>query len=296
LSEALQKILITDLFESTQKDLSDICTEKERAIVSNGVIRAIHNLDLTPELITSGVSVYRFLGVLGESLAEYHGDKALLALPLEIHGYLNKLESEMNLYAEAIESCFASVLTRGDGRTNILGRPLKQILWDLNLSPTKAQSSAFLSSSELIAWPHNLSSPLSTSDGELPKAFDFLSEYSPLFSCYSVFQMRDLDSLTKTTGRHIIVSNHEMLSKHQAAAGLFISLNRLCKIMTNGDELRGITIATFGSKMGQILILSWQPGYIMIGESNWGPGLLNLMAEQICRRLSEPSHESAYRD
>ncbi|MFQ5977485.1 MAG: hypothetical protein ACE5OZ_05065 [Candidatus Heimdallarchaeota archaeon] len=296
LSEALQKILITDLFESTQKDLSDICTEKERAIVSNGVIRAIHNLDLTPELITSGVSVYRFLGVLGESLAEYHGDKALLALPLEIHGYLNKPESEMNLYAEAIESCFASVLTRGDGRTNILGRPLKQILWDLNLSSTKAQPSSFPSSSELIEWPHNLSSPLDTSDGELPKAFDFLSEYSPLFSCYSVFQMRDLDSLTKATGRHIIVSNHEMLSKHQAAAGLFISLNRLCKIMTNGDELRGITIATFGSKMGQILILSWQPGNIMIGESNWGPGLLNLMAEQICRRLSEPSHESTNED
>jgi hypothetical protein len=76
-----------------------------------------------------------------------------------------------------------------------------------------------------------------------------------------------------------------MIATHRAAGGLFLGLSQLSKAMTRGEELRDITIATFGSEMGQILILSWFPGFIMVGESNRGPGLLNILAEQIYKRL-----------
>jgi hypothetical protein len=285
MAEALQKILLTDLFENTQDDLSDLCTEKERAVVSDGVIRAIHNLDLTPELITTAMGVYNYLGTLGNLLTEYHGDKALLALPLEIHGHLSNSKSEMALYVEAIESCFASVLTSGEGRTSVLGRPLKQILWDLNLNRKKKQSASHSSSTGRLLWPADLSLPCDTAAAILKGAVEVISEYSHLFSCYSVFRMFDHKSTKQFSENDTLTSDPSMNDKHQAAAGLFINLSRLCKIMTDGDELQDVTIATFGSKMGQILILSWLPGYIMISESNRGPGLLNIMAEKICRRL-----------
>ncbi len=286
LAEALQKILLTDLYKTTEDDLSDLCTEKELAIVSDGgSIRAIHNLDLTAGLVTAVKAVHWHLETLGKFIVNNYGDEALLALPLEIHGHLDNPSSEMNLYVEAIESCFANVLTSGDGRTNILGRPLKRILWDLNLDQKRFPLDTPQKAADFLWWPSDLSTPYTFSADMLQESFELLSEYSHLFSSYSVFKISEYDPEKSNSGDHALASHADMIATHRAAGGLFLGLSQLSKAMTSGEELRDITIATFGSEMGQILILSWFPGYIMVGESNRGPGLLNILAEQIHTRL-----------
>ncbi len=280
IANSLRKILLTDLCETAQNDLSTTCLETEKGFISDGAVRAIYNLDLTSELVDTSINVRGYLSCFSESLAKL--DYAFLALPIEIHGHIRR--EKRIFYLESIENCYACILTEGYGRTGSLARPIKQILWDLNLKNTVERKMDCSHSKKGLTWPDELSN-LTRVRKSITEYISCIKAYINLFSDYTIFHIQN-DSKNNQVNQILLTNDSKKQQKHQTIAGLFINLSLLSKRM-NGGELRDIIInMPSGSDMNLFLCLSWQPGFILVCESTQEIGFLGLLAEEMFLHLT----------
>ena len=119
--EDIRKLLITEIDRELNGRYSAICTEKESSVISDGAIRAIHNVIVKPQLV--------------EDLGELHRLCTLL-LPfitgttIEVHGKTSKLRQ---LFMLSLENTISITFTTERGRIGEISRPIRDLLWEFSL-------------------------------------------------------------------------------------------------------------------------------------------------------------------
>ena len=212
----IKKILLTRIDNIIQDRISAICTDKETVIVSDGTVRAIHNIVLTPEIISLVNKIPFLLKNYSEELKK-HGT-FFDALPIEIHG---KTPSKQQFYLIAIENNFILAFSSGKGRLGSLFRSFREILWDLDIQGSQRTT---LNIPTFIT--HYEEKSASFADNQfLNLSFDILTNFSPIISNASL--LRCACDLSKIES--VRLSNINAGKKHAFICTIFSIVHESCE-------------------------------------------------------------------
>ena len=272
----IKKILMTRIDNIIQDRISAICTDKETVIVSDGTVRAIHNIVLTPEIISLVNRVPHLLKSYSDQLKAY--GTFFDALPIEVHG---KTNSNQQFYLIAIENNFIMAFSSGKGRLGSLFRSFREILWDLNLQEP-LDSSHDLSA---ITLDYNDVSEEWKDNKFLDKSQKILKNFSPIVNNISLLRCNcdtgKIESLKLT--------DKEAGKKHALVCSVFTIIHQLCE-----KSFRTPLVQMVLSQHGfNSIALKWAVNsennrtLFMVGDSVRGVGLLKLMGDQILEHRTE---------
>ena len=272
----IKKILMTRIDNKIQDRISAICTDKETVIVSDGTIRAIHNIVLTPEIISLVNKVPHLLKSYSDQLKQY--GTFFDALPIEVHG---KTSSNQQFYLIAIENNFIMAFSSGKGRLGSLFRSFREMLWDLNLQ-------------ESLDTTYNIPSfsmNYRDKSGEfvdskfLDLSFEILKNFSPIINNMSLLRcdcdMTRVDSLRLT--------DKEAGRKHALVCSVFTVIHQLSEKLFRLPLIQ-VVLSQHGFNS---IALRWAVSkkhnntLIMVGDSVRGVGLLKLVGDQILEHKTE---------
>ncbi len=266
----IKKILLTRIDNIVQDRISAICTDKETVIVSDGTIRAIHNIVLTPEIISLVNKIPFILKNYGEELKKY--GTFFDALPIEIHG---KTSSNQQFYLIAIEKNFILAFSSGKGRLGSLFRSFREILWDLDIlgsQQTTESTPRFVTHYEDKSGSFNDNLYLNTS-------FEILTNFSPIISNASL--LRCACDLSKIESMRLTDVNAG--KKHAYICATFSIIHEICERLFR-TSLIELVLSQHGFNS---IALKWamssskNTALFMVGDSIRGVGLLKLVGDQI---------------
>ncbi|WP_455464303.1 hypothetical protein [Candidatus Hodarchaeum mangrovi] len=263
----IKKVLLTEIDSSIQTIVSEMCTEKETVVISDGTIRAVHNLILSPEIIS-------LVNQIHSLIIDYEGELKISgtffdALPIEIHG---KTYNNQQFYLIAIENNFVIAFSSGKGRLGSLFRIFREILWEMNVRNAfkpKVHISRYKTTIEnaIDLFPDN---------DYINASFEFLKGYSPIVTDVSLLKC----SNNKVTA--LRSSNEQIIKKHAFICQIYKETNHLCTRLFR-TSLVQIVMSQHGSNT---IALEWAKNstndisLFMVGDSTKGVGLLKLVSEQ----------------
>ena len=272
----IKKILMTKIDNKIQDRISAICTDKETVIVSDGTVRAIHNIVLTPEIISLVNKIPHLLKSYGDQLKEY--GTFFDALPIEVHG---KTSSNQQFYLIAIENNFIMAFSSGKGRLGSLFRSFREMLWDLNLK--ESQDTTYNIPSFSIRYQDKSDEIV---DSEfLDLSFEILKNFTPIINNISILRcdcdMASVDSLKLT--------DREAGRKHALVTTVFTVIHQICEKLFRSPLIQ-IVLSQHGFNS---IALRWvvssklNNALFMVGDSVRGVGLLKLVGDQILEHKTE---------
>jgi hypothetical protein len=272
----IKKILMTRVDNIIQDRISEVCTDKETVIVSDGTIRAFHNIVLTPEIISTVNKIPFLLKKYTDQLKQF--GTFFDALPIEVHG---KIQSNQQLYLIAIENNFILAFSSGKGRLGSLFRTFREILWDLNIQTT--DDTALYIPSFPVNYQEN--TDYLVSNQFLNYSFEILKSFSPIISNASLLRcdcnMSKIESLR--------LSDKKAGGKHGYMSVLFTLIHKLCQKLFRTSLIQ-IVISQHGFNS---IALRWtatsseKTALYMVGDSVRGVGLLKLVGDQILEQKTE---------
>jgi len=272
----IKKILLTRIDNKIQDRISAICTDKETVIVSDGTVRAIHNIVLTPEIISLVNKIPHLLKSYSDQLKIY--GTFFDALPIEVHG---KTDSNQQFYLIAIENNFIMAFSSGKGRLGSLFRSFREILWDLNIQGSLDTSYHVPSFSinyqdKTNEWVGNKFLDLS---------FEILKNFSPIINNISLLRC----NCDTTRIESLRLADKEAGRKHALICSVFTIIHQLCE-----KSFRTPLIQMVLSQHGfNSIALKWVASskynntLFMVGDSVRGVGLLKLVGDQILEHKTE---------
>lgn len=267
----IKKVILTQIDNTTQDRISEVLTEKEKTvIVSDGTIRAFHNVSLSPEIISLVSQISSLLRDWGEEIKA--SGTFFDTIPLEIHA---KTLNKQQFYLLAIENTFILAVSSGKGRLGSLLRVFREILWDLNLQSSLAPGTSvprfrvqFRDASKLF--PNNQF---------LDKSFAVLKGFRPIITEVSIIRCacdrRVLDVLRTTTPSGA--------RRHALVCQIFSVLHNIAKILSKAT-LRQLVLSHH--IMNSLVLRIAQnsdrnASLFLVGDSFRGVGLLKLVSEQL---------------
>jgi hypothetical protein len=268
--ENIKKILLTKIDNRVQNLISEICTDKETVIVSDGTVRAVHNIVLLPDIISLVNQIPLLLRDYTEELKAY--GTFFDALPIEIHG---RTYSNQQFYLIAIENNFILAFSSVKGRLGSLFRIFREILWDLNIKSALNPKSYIT----------RFSTDIEDISAKFPKiqylddSFELLKSYHPIITDGSL--IRCTHDLRKIEA--IRTSSKKVISKHAFVCRIFTVVNQL-SLHIFRTRLIQLVFSQHGSNT---IALMWATNsskdvfLFMVGDSTRGVGLLKLVSEQI---------------
>ncbi len=271
----IRKVLLTKIDNVLQDRISEICTEKETVIVSNGTIRAIHNIVLSPNIISL---VNQLPSILQNYESELKSYEAFFdSLPIEIHG---KTYSNQQFYLIYIGNIFILAFSSGKGRLGSLFRFFREILWDLNLQ------SAFQQQPKISRYTSVLKDGKSVypQNHYLNKSFELLKSFQPIITDVSLFRCN------KSYVETLRTSSVHTRKKHAQVCQIFMAINHLSLRLFHTDLLQ-IVMSQHGSNT---IALKWASdsandvSLFMVGDSTKGVGLLKLVGDQVLDYRTAP--------
>ncbi|MFX0212217.1 MAG: hypothetical protein ACFFDT_39960 [Candidatus Hodarchaeota archaeon] len=266
----IKKVLLTRIDNNIQNLISEICTDQETVVVSDGTtIRAVHNIVLSPDFISLINEIPSLLRDYGEELKAF--GTFFDALPIEIHGKTGNQQ----LYLITIENNFILAFSSGKGRLGSLFRFFREILWDLNIQ-NASLSDTHISKYRTVITDKSHSFP---QNQYLDISFELLKSYKPIVTDTSILrcssELKTVEIL-RTTSSNII-------KKHAFICQIFNLIDQLC-IRLFRTSLIKIVLSQHGSNT---IALLWgvnsekNVSLFMVGDSPKGVGLLKLVSEQI---------------
>jgi hypothetical protein len=272
----IKKILMTRIDNIIQDRISAICTDKETVIVSDGTVRAIHNIVLTPEIISLVNKIPYLLKSYSEQLKVY--GTFFDALPIEVHG---KTNSNQQFYLIAIENNFIMAFSSGKGRLGSLFRSFREILWDLNLQESLDTTSIIPGFS--IDYQDKTNELVDNKFLNL--SFEILNNFTPIVNNISL--LRCNSDTTKVESLRL--ADREAGKKHALVCSIFTVIHQLCE-----KSFRTPLIQMVLSQHGfNSIALKWVVSskhnntLFMVGDSVRGVGLLKLVGDQILEHKTE---------
>ena len=272
----IKKILLTRIDNIIQDRISAICTDRETVIVSDGTIRAIHNIVLTPEIISLVNKIPHLLKSYSDQLKLY--GTFFDALPIEVHG---KTNSNQQFYLIAIENNIIMAFSSGKGRLGSLFRSFREILWDLNLQ--ESLDTTYHVPSFSINYEDKSNEGVENKFLDL--SFEILKNFTPIINNISLLRCNcdttKVESLKLTDGgagkkNALICSVFTMI--HQICEKLFRT--PLIQIVLSQHGFNSIALRwAVSSKHNNTLF--------MVGDSVRGVGLLKLVGDQILEHKTE---------
>lgn len=264
----IKKVLLTEIDSTIQSIISEMCTEQETVVISDGTIRAVHNLILSPEIISLVNQIHSLIVDYEEELKL--SGTSFDALPIEIHG---KTYNDHQFYLIAIENNFIIAFSNGKGRLGSLFRIFREILWEMNVRNAfkpKVRISRYKTSVE------NATNLFSDND-YINASFEILKGYYPIITDVS---------LLKCTNSKVIalrLSSKQITRKHAFVCQIYKEINHLCTRLFR-TSLVQIVMSQHGSNT---IVLEWAKNstnnvsLFMVGDSTKGVGLLKLVSEQV---------------
>jgi len=272
----IKKILMTRIDNIIQDRISAICTDKETVIVSDGTVRAIHNIVLTPEIISLVNKIPHLLKSYSDQLKLY--GTFFDALPIEVHG---KTNSNQQFYLIALENNFIMAFSSGKGRLGSLFRSFREILWDLNLQ--ESLDTTYHVPSFSINYQNK--SDECVENKFLNISFEILKNFTPIINNISLLRCNcdtlKIDSLKLT--------DSEAGKKHALVCSVFTVIHQLCEKLFQTNLIQ-IVLSQHGFNS---IALRWamsskhNNSLFMVGDSLRGVGLLKLVGDQILEHKTE---------
>ena len=266
----IKKILMTRIDNIIQDRISAICTDKETVLVSDGTIRALHNIVLTPEIISLVNKIPFVIRKYGDQLKQY--GTFFDALPIEVHG---DTQSNQQFYLIAIENNFILAFSSGKGRLGSLFRSFREILWDLNLQVTTSPVSQIPLYS--ISYQEKTDSYLNNQF--LDSSFEILKYFSPIITNASLLKCdHNISSIEAFK-----LTDPKAGEKHGYMCAVYSIIHKLSKRLFR-TSLTQLVISQHGFNS---IALQWvenstkDTGLFMVGDSIRGVGLLKLVGNQI---------------
>ncbi|MHA1974692.1 MAG: hypothetical protein ACTSW1_16975 [Candidatus Hodarchaeales archaeon] len=264
----IKKVLLTEIDSSIQNIISEICTEKETVIVSDGTIRAVHNLVLSPQLISIVHQIHSLIVGYEEELKR--SGTFFDALPIEIHG---KTYSEHQFYLVAIENNFIIAFSSGKGRLGSLYRMFREILWEMNVR------NAFKPKIRISRYKTLLEDSTNLFPGNrfIEASFELLRRYTPIITDVSLIRCN------KGLVDVIRSSDMDATRKHAFVCQLFQEINQLISRLFRSSLIQ-IVLSQHSSNTIALMWAANSKGdtsLYIVGDSTKGVGLLKLVSEQI---------------
>jgi hypothetical protein len=268
--ENIKKVLMTNIDNYIQNRISQVCTDQETVLISDGTIRAVHNIILSPDIISLVNKVPFLLQDYQEELKTF--GTYFDALPIEIHG---KTYTDQQFYLIAIENSFILAFSSGKGRLGSLFRIFREIVWDLNIQ-SAVQSKRHFS-------PFNTSVTNAThlfpENQYLNSCFELVKGFKPIITNVSLLRCSyDLNQV------EILRTNAiRARKKHGFVCRLYTAIHQLIlRVFHTG--LIQVVLSQHGSNTIATIwaVNSAQDTFLFIvGDSTKGVGLLKLVSEQI---------------
>jgi hypothetical protein len=266
----IKKVLLTRIDNTIQNLISEICTDQETVVVSDGTtIRAVHNIVLSPDFISLINEIPFLLRDYGEELKAF--GTFFDALPIEIHGKTGNQQ----LYLITIENNFILAFSSGKGRLGSLFRFFREILWDLNIQNVSF-SDSHISKYRTIITDKSHSFP---QNQYLDISFELLKSYKPIIIDASILRC----SCEPKKVEVIRTTSSQITKKHAFICQVFNLIDQLCMRLFR-TSLIHIVLSQQGSNT---IALLWgvnsekNVSLFMVGDSPKGVGLLKLVSEQI---------------
>jgi len=279
----IRKVLLTRIDTNLQNLISEICTDQETVLVSDGTtIRAVHNIIISPEIISLVNEIPSFLHNYGEELKTQ--GTFFDALSIEIHG---NTYSNQQFYLIAIENNYILAFSSGKGRLGSLFRFFREILWDLNIKGSvnpNSQISKFQPTIKDCSEKFILNQYLDAS-------FELFDSFKPILTEVSVlrgnYKLKKVE-IMKTT------SNKDT-RKHAVVCQVFNAISQICFRLFRTSLIQ-IVLSQHGYNT---IALMWAENnardvaIYMVGDSSRGVGLLKLVSEQILEYRTSPNLNSS---
>lgn len=268
--ENIKKVLLTRIDNKIQDIISEVCTEKESVLVSDGSIRAVHNILLSPEIISI---VNQIPSLLYDYAHELKSVGTFFdSLPIEIHG---KTYSDHQFYLIAIGTNYVLAFSSGKGRLGSLFRIFRELLWDLNMQSNEG--------SRTHISPYRMS--ISTISNSFPEntylntTFDLLKSFEPILTDFSILRCscdrKKVEALRKTSDQSV--------KKHALICYIFNTIHGLSSRLFR-TSLMQIVLSQHGFNS---IALMWATNSLqnvrlfMVADSTRSVGLLKLVSEQV---------------
>ena len=272
----IKKILMTRIDNIIQDRLSAICTDKETVLMSDGTIRALHNIVLTPEIISLVNKIPFLLRKYGDQLKQY--GTFFDALPIEVHG---NTQSNQQFYLIAIENNFILAFSSGKGRLGSLFRSFREILWDLNLQIAQNPTLQI----PRFSITYHEKTHLIEDNQFLDSSFEILKYFSPIITNASLlrfnYNMSKIEALKLT--------DRKAGEKHGYMCAVYTIIHNLCQRLFRTPLLQ-LVISQHGFNS---IALRWvanssqDTSLFMVGDSIRGVGLLKLVGDQILEHKTD---------
>lgn len=268
--ENIRKVLLTRIDNNIQNLISEICTDQETIVVSDGTtIRAVHNIVLSPDFISLVNELPSLLRVYVDELKAF--GTFFDALPIEIHGKTGNQQ----VYLIAIENNFILAFSSGKGRLGSLFRFFREILWDLNMQRI-SYSDAHISKYRTIIKDKRKSFP---QNQYLDTSFELLKSFKPIITDASIIRC----SCKLKKAEILRTSSSQTSNKHAFVCQVYNLIDQLCMRLFRTSLIQ-IVLSQHGSNT---IALMWgansekNVALFMVGDSPRGVGLLKLVSEQI---------------
>ncbi|MFX1282217.1 MAG: hypothetical protein ACFFB5_01120 [Promethearchaeota archaeon] len=276
----IKKILLTKIDHTLQNRISEICTDTETVLVSDGTIRAVHNIILSPDII----SLVNKIPVL---LQDYERELKTFgtffdALPIEIHG---KTYDNQQFYLTCIRNNFVFAFSSGKGRLGSLFRNFREILWHMNVQSSDDYQ-PYISRYSLSIKDE---SKLYPQNQFLDKSFELLESFKPIITDVSLLRCStDKVETLRTNATHVA-------RKHAFICQIFIAINNISARLFRTDLIQ-MVLSQHGSNS---IALRWatnntkDTSLFMVGDSTKGVGLLKLVSEQVLEYQVKPNPKNS---
>ncbi len=274
----IRKVLLTRIDTSLQNWISEICTDQETVLVSDGItIRAVHNIIISPEIISLVNEIPLLLQNYSEELKAQ--GTFFDALPIEIHG---NTYSNQQLYLIAIENNFILAFSSSKGRLGSLFRFFREILWDLNIRGSVNSNSKISKFQPTIK---DCSEKFFQSQ-YLDACFELLTSFKPILTEVSIlrgsYESKKIEIMKSTSNRET--------KKHAVVCQVFLAIGQICSRLFRTSLIQ-IVLSQHGFNS---IALMWAENnardvaLFMVGDSFRGVGLLKLVSEQILEYRTNP--------
>jgi hypothetical protein len=266
----IRKVLLTRIDNNIQNLISEICTDQETIVISDGTtIRAVHNIVLSPDFISLVNELPSLLRVYVDELKAF--GTFFDALPIEIHGKTGNQQ----FYLIAIENNFILAFSSGKGRLGSLFRFFREILWDLNMQGI-SYSDSHISKCRTIIKDKRKSFP---QNQYLDTSFELLKSFKPIITDASIIRC----SCKLKKAEILRTSSSQTTNKHAFVCQVYNLIDQLCMRLFRTSLIQ-IVLSQHGLNT---IALMWgvnsekNVALFMVGDSPRGVGLLKLISEQI---------------
>lgn len=265
----IKKLLLTEIDVSSQNTISQICTDDETAIVSNGQLKAFHNLVLTPELV-SMIKIFHNLFYLYENSLKKIGTN-FDVLPIEFHG---KTKDNQQFYLISIDNNIIFAYSYRKGRLGSMIRSFREVLWNISMKSISKEDYSFSDFPISIIKKEDLK-PINKQ--YIDFTHSIIKNFNPIIFNSSIIKAR------ANSAEILSFTEEEITTKHGYIAQLFMRINELTKKLFR-TSLNQLVISQHDVNT---IVSQWdisndqKSSLLLIGDSNKDVGLLKVVTQNL---------------